>query len=278
MKFGIATFLTDRGIGPGSLGAALEQRGFHSLMIAEHSHMPYAFAEPRPGAGNLPPDLYRTLDPFVALACAAATTRVLTLTTGVVLLAQRDVIYTAKEVATLDLVSNGRVIFGVGAGWNRHEMRNHGVVPKARGAKLNEQIRALKQIWSNDNAQSHGEFVEFGALASWPKPVQQPGPPIYIGGASPAALERLKTLGDGWLPLGGIAAETIVRTRRWLADHGRPGMPTIICGAGHDEGTLAAYAEAGVDEVGLLLPTLPESATLSRLDELAAVAESFASR
>jgi alkanesulfonate monooxygenase SsuD/methylene tetrahydromethanopterin reductase-like flavin-dependent oxidoreductase (luciferase family) len=136
MKVGIATFVTDRGIRPGPLAAAVEQRGFHSLIIAEHSHMPYAFDEPYSGTGDLPHDLYRTCDPFVALACAAATTHTLTLTTGVVLLAQRDVIYTAKEVATLDLVSNGRVIFGVGVGSNRHEMRHHGVAPKTRGAKV----------------------------------------------------------------------------------------------------------------------------------------------
>lgn len=275
MKFGISTFVTDRGMAPGRLAAAVEQRGFHSLIVAEHSHMPYVTAETYSGAGPLPHDLYRTLDPFVALACAASTTRTLTLTTGVVVLTQRDVIYTAKEVASLDLISDGRVIFGVGVGWNRPEMQHHGVAPKTRSAKFNEQIRALKNIWSNEIAEFHGQFIDFGAMASWPKPVQQPGPPIYIGGASPAALERLRTLGDGWLPLGGVAPEEIMRTRRWLADHGRPGVPITVCGAGREKEALAAYAEAEVDEAALLLPTLPEAATLRELDELANVAQSL---
>jgi alkanesulfonate monooxygenase SsuD/methylene tetrahydromethanopterin reductase-like flavin-dependent oxidoreductase (luciferase family) len=146
MKFGIETFVTDRGIAPARLAAAVEERGFPSLIVAEHSHMPLAFEEPSPGAGELPPDLYRTLDPFVALASAAATTRTLLLTTGVVLLAWRDVIFTAKEVAALGLVSNGRVVFGVGIGWNRHQMRHHGLDPATRGNKLNEQLRALRKI------------------------------------------------------------------------------------------------------------------------------------
>ena len=276
MKFGIATFVTDRGMAPGPLAKAVEERGFHSLVVAEHSHMPVAFEEPYPGAGELPPDLYRTLDPFVALASAAASTHSLRLTTGVVLLAQRDVILAAKEVATLDLVSNGRVVFGVGSGWNQHEMRHHGVDPATRGAKLDEQLQALKQIWANDTAEFRGNFVNFDALASWPKPVQQPYPPIYIGGASPAALQRLRLLGDGWLPLGGIAPDDVLRGRRWLADQGRPEVPTTICSAGRDRNTSAAYAQAGVDEVSFRLPTLPEATTLRELDELADLAQSVA--
>lgn len=275
MKFGISTVVTDRGMAPGRLAAEVEQRGFHSLIVSEHSHMPYDNAPRYPSADALPRDLYRSLDPFVALACAATTTSTLTLTTGVVLLPQRDVIYTAKEVASLDLISDGRLVFGVGVGWNRHEMRHHGVAPKTRGAKFDEQIRALKSIWSNETAEFHGEFVTFGAIASWPKPVQQPSPPIYIGGTSPAALERLRNLGDGWLPLPGVAPEQIVRTRRWLADHGRPSVPITICCAERDKATLAAYAEAEVDEAALLLPALPEAAALRELDELAAVAHSL---
>lgn len=275
MKFGIATFVTDEGMAPGPLAAAVEERGFHSLTIAEHSHMPLAFAEPYPGAGELPRNLFRTLDPFVALASAAETTRTLTLATGVILLTQRDVIYTAKEVSSVDLLSNGRLVLGVGVGWNRHEMRNHGLKPAARGAKIDEQIRALKQMWMNDTAEFHGDFVDFGPLAMYPKPIQRPHPRIYIGGMSRAALERVCSLGDGWLPLGGVPAHKIMRARRWLADNGRPDVPITICGGPRDKETVAAYAEAGVDEVALHLPTLPESAALHELDELAAVAGAF---
>jgi len=135
MKFGVAAFITDEGVGPGRLGAAVEERGFHSLVVTEHSHIPVAYEEPYPGAGKLPRVYHRTLDPFVALSSAAAVTRDLVLTTGIVLLSQRDVIYTAKEVASLDLVSNGRVVLGVGLGWNREEMSNHGTDPATRGAR-----------------------------------------------------------------------------------------------------------------------------------------------
>jgi probable F420-dependent oxidoreductase len=282
MKFGIATFVTDLGIRPGALAKAVEERGFNSLVVAEHSHKPLTHSH-KPLTSDktdtrvveLPPFFYRTLDPFVALASAAASTQTLTLTTGVVLLGQRDVIFTAKEVASLDLVSDGRVVFGVGAGWNRQEMRNHGHEPDTRGNRLNEQIRALRTIWTNDTAEFHGEYVSFDALASWPKPVQQPFPPIYIGGASTAALERLRSLGDGWLPLGGIPPDEVLRGRRWLADHGRLDIPTTICGAGRDRQTLEAYAQAGVDEIALLLPTLPEADTLRELDELTDIAQSI---
>jgi alkanesulfonate monooxygenase SsuD/methylene tetrahydromethanopterin reductase-like flavin-dependent oxidoreductase (luciferase family) len=148
VKFGVATFISDEGISPRRLGAAVEERGFNSLVVTEHSHIPVAYEEPYPGAGELPRVYHRTLDPFVALSSVAAVTRDLVLTTGIVLLPQRDVIYASKEVASLDLVSNGRVALGVGLGWNREEMRNHGTDPATRGAKMNEQLAALKQIWT----------------------------------------------------------------------------------------------------------------------------------
>lgn len=182
MRFGISTFVTDESMLPGSLATEVEQRGFHSLIVTEHSHMPVAYEPPYPGAGEPPREYYRTLDPFVALASAATTTRNLVLVTGVVLLPQRDVIYTAKEVATLDLISDGRLVLGVGVGWNQLEMRHHGLDPASRGRKLNEQIRALKEIWTSDVAEFHGEHVDFAPLFSWPKPVQTPHPPIYVGG------------------------------------------------------------------------------------------------
>jgi probable F420-dependent oxidoreductase len=274
VRFGVATFITDEGVCPRRLGAAVEERGFNSLVVTEHSHIPVAYEEPYPGAGELPRVYHRTLDPFVALSSAAAVTRDLVLTTGIVLLPQRDVIYTAKEVASLDLISNGRVALGVGLGWNREEMRNHGTDPATRGAKMNEQLAALKKIWTHQQAEFHGRLIDFAPIFSWPKPVQRPHPPIYIGGESRAALERLRTLGDGWLPQAATPPETLRRVRLWLADNGRTNVPVTIFGAGRDKAALAGYADAEVDEVTFLLPTQPEPETLRDLDELADLASS----
>ncbi|MBN9097495.1 MULTISPECIES: LLM class F420-dependent oxidoreductase [unclassified Pseudonocardia] len=272
MRFGIATFITDEGIRPAALGRALEERGFGSLFLAEHSHIPVRRESPYPGGGELPRIYYRTLDPFVALAAVAAATSTLTLGTGIALLPQRDVIHTAKEVASLDVISDGRVAFGVGAGWNREEMANHGVDPTTRGKRMDEQLAALKAIWADDEAEFHGTQIDFDPIFSWPKPVQRPHPPIYLGGESPAALRRLVEYGDAWLPRARTSPEEIVRVRGWLADQGREKVPFTVFSAPPDPAVLAGYAEAGVDEVTLALPTLDEDATLRRLDELAAVA------
>jgi probable F420-dependent oxidoreductase len=182
------------------------------------------------------------------------------------------VLYTAKEVATLDLVSNGRVALGVGIGWNRDEMRHHGVDPTTRGAKIDEQIRALKEIWTNETAEFHGEFVDFSPSHSWPKPVQRPHPPILIGGTSRAALRRLRSLGDGWLAHAGVTVAEIRCAREWLADNGRPDVPISVWGAGRDKATLSGYTEAGVDNTDFMLPSLSESDALRELDQLAELA------
>ena len=273
MRFGISTFVTDEGIGPAALGRALEERGFTSLWLAEHSHIPVSRESPYPGGGELPRKYYGTLDPFVALAAAAPVTSRLVLGTGIALLPQRDVIHTAKEVASLDAVSGGRAAFGVGVGWNKEEMRNHGTDPATRGAKMDEQLAALKEIWTTEQAQFHGEHVDFDPIFLRPKPVQRPHPPVYVGGESRAALRRLAALGDGWLPRGGTAPEEIARVRTWLAEQGREGVPVTVFGADTDAGRLDGFARAGVDEVALSLETLPEDETLRVLDELAAVAD-----
>lgn len=275
MKFGISAFITDEGIGAGPLAAAAEERGFNSLCVTEHSHIPVTPKEPIPGDGQIPREYHRTLDPFVALASAAAVTRSLRLSTGILLLPQRDVIYTAKEISSLDVVSQGRLNVGVGVGWNRDEMRNHGTTPATRGDKMNEQLAALRQIWTQAEAEFHGRFIDFDPIFSWPKPIQRPHPPIYIGGESPAALQRLLTLGDGWLPQAATAPEKLREVRQWLADNNRTDVPFMIWGAGRDKATLAGYAEAGVDEVTFLLPTSPEPATLHDLDELSDLARSL---
>jgi len=272
MRFGVATFITDDGIRPDVLGGALEERGFDSLFIAEHSHIPVNRESPWPEGGELPRRYYRTLDPFVALTAVAAVTTRLVLGTGIALLPQRDVIHTAKQVASLDLVSDGRFAFGVGVGWNREEMRNHGTDPTTRGALIDEQLAALKQIWTTEQAEYHGEHVDFDPIYLWPKPVQQPHPPIYLGGESAAALRRLATYGDAWLPRAHTAPEEIGRVRKWLAEQGRDGVPFTVFAADTDERRLAGYVDAGVDEITLMLDTLPEAETLRALDELTAVA------
>ena len=272
MRFGVATFITDYGIRPDALGRALEERGFDSLFIAEHSHIPVSRESPWPEGGELPRRYYRTLDPFVALTAVAAVTTRLVLGTGIALLPQRDVIHTAKQVASLDVVSDGRFAFGVGVGWNREEMRNHGTDPTTRGALIDEQLAALKQIWTTEQAEYHGEHVDFDPIYLWPKPVQQPHPPIYLGGESAAALRRLAAYGDAWLPRAHTAPEEIVRVRKWLAEQGRDGVPFTVFAADTDERRLAGYVDAGVDEITLMLDTLPEAETLRALDELTAVA------
>ena len=272
VKFGVATFVTDEGIRPAPLARALETRGFDSVFLAEHSHIPTSRESPYPGGGDLPRKYYRTLDPFLTLAEMGAVTENLLLGTGIALLPQRDVIHTAKQVASLDLMSGGRVQFGVGAGWNREEMRDHGVDPRTRGPLMTEQLGALTQLWTEDEAEFHGEYVDFDPTFCWPKPVQSPHPPIYLGGESEAALNRLATHGDAWLPRAHTSIDEIHRVRSWLADQGRTDVPFTVFGLGTDQDAIRAYADAGVDSVTFMLETLPEDETLAALDDLAEAA------
>ena len=224
MKFGIATFVTDESISPLVLGPALEERGFDSVFLAEHSHIPVSRQTPlsarrRPAAQVLPdPGSFRRAD-----RDGSASTRNLLVGTGIALLPQRDVIHLAKEVASVDLVSGGRFQFGVGVGWNREEMRNHGTDPRTRGALMDEMLAALVQIWTTEQAQFHGQYVDFDPIFAWPKPVQQPHPPIYVGGESDAALARLARFGDAWFPRSNTSPDKLRQVREWLADAGSPG-------------------------------------------------------
>ncbi|MET8159064.1 LLM class F420-dependent oxidoreductase [Sphaerisporangium sp. NPDC005289] len=268
MRVGVTTFITDEGIRSAVLAKALEERGFDSLFLHEHSHVPVKRETPFIMGGELPRVYYRTLDPFVALSVAATVTDDLLLGTGVALLAQRDVIHTAKEVASLDLVSHGRVIFGVGTGWNREEMRDHGTDPRTRGALLNERLTAIKEIWTKDEAEFHGRYVDFDPMFCWPKPVQDPHPPIYIGGDGQAALARVAEHGDGWMP---HSADDPARVRPQLDQLAEVAgdVPVIVASVSPDAELIAAYAEAGADRLALSLPTLPEDETLHVLDEFA---------
>ncbi|MCW2883526.1 MAG: Luciferase-like monooxygenase [Streptosporangiaceae bacterium] len=272
MRYGVATFVTDEGIAPAPLGRALEERGLQSLFLAEHTHIPVSRETPYPGGGELPRIYYRTLDPFITLGVVAAVTERLTLGTGIALVIQRDPIVLAKEVASLDLVSGGRVALGVGAGWNREEMRDHGTDPRTRTKLLRERILAMKEIWTKDEAEFHGEFVDFGPMYSWPKPVQRPHPPILIGGAAPAALDRVLDYGDGWMPIyprdvQELGAQ-IAELRRRGAEQGREHIPVLVYMAPPRPDVVARLAEIGVDEILFALPTEPEPATLKLLDEM----------
>jgi probable F420-dependent oxidoreductase len=273
MRYGVATFVTDEGIAPAPLGRALEGRGFQSLFLAEHTHIPVSRESPYPGGGELPRMYYRTLDPFVTLGVVAGVTERLRLGTGIALVIQRDPIVLAKEVASLDLVSGGRVDFGVGAGWNREEMRDHGTDPRTRTKLLRERVLAMKEIWTKDEAEFHGEFVDFGPMFSWPKPVQRPHPPILIGGSAPVALDRVLDYGDGWLPNYPRDPEQLGAQIRELrsrgTERGREHIPVVVYAVPPKPEVVARLAEMGVDEILFYLPTEPEPETLKRLDEFA---------
>ncbi|MGI9601133.1 MAG: LLM class F420-dependent oxidoreductase, partial [Acidimicrobiales bacterium] len=190
MLYGTAIFPTDYSMHPADLGRALEERGFESLWVAEHSHIPVERTTPWPGGAELPKMYYDVADPFVALSMAAAVTSTLKLATGICLVVQRDPIQTAKQVASLDLYSGGRFLFGVGGGWNAEEMANHGTEFDGRWKLLRERIEAMKAIWTESAAEYHGEHVDFDPINQWPKPAQKPHPPIHVGGAAPGGARR----------------------------------------------------------------------------------------
>ena len=270
MKFGISTFVTDEGIAPGVLARAIEERGFDSLFIAEHTHIPLSRKSPWPRGGELPRKYYRTLDPFVTLTVAAAATERLLLGTGVALVVERDPIITAKEVASLDLVSGGRMIFGIGVGWNREEMENHGTDPRSRGKLMDERVRAMIEIWTKDESEFHGQYVNFDPIGAWPKPLQKPYPPIYVGGGSPA-FERIVEFGDAWLANGLFPGDLEPLLGELRETAGRD-VPVSVFNASSEPEDLKAYRRLGVERILLGLPTLPENETLDQLDELAGAA------
>ncbi|WP_326569782.1 LLM class F420-dependent oxidoreductase [Amycolatopsis rhabdoformis] len=275
MKLGVFSFVTDEGIRPDALARGVEERGFDSLFVGEHSHIPADRQSPYPAGGELPRMYYRMYDPFVALTAAASVTSTLLLGTGVALLAQRDPIQTAKEVASLDHFSGGRVLFGVGAGWNLEEMRDHGTDPDARGRLLDERLDAMKLLWTEEEATFHGEFTNFDRAVAYPKPARSPHPPIYIGGNSRHAAKRAGRHGGVWMPNSVVVPEKVGKLMA-LRDEFAPGTPVSMFAVGSkNEALLEAYAEAGVERVTFLLGTRPEAETLSRLDALVGVVEKY---
>jgi probable F420-dependent oxidoreductase len=279
MKLGIAALPIDTAIRPDALAVAVEERGFESLWFGDHSHIPASRETPWPGGAELPEVYYRILAPVVALTSAAAVTTTLRLGTGVLLVAQRDPIHVAKELATLDLLSGGRVLFGVGSGWNVEEMRDHGTDPRTRGRLLEERVEAIRMIWTTERASYHGDFVEFDDMFSWPKPVQQPHPPVHVGGAFPVGLERALRIGDGWIPMSnrgdGDFAGHLARLPELAEKAGRSpqGFEVTIYGAPRDSDALLGLASLGVDRAVFVVGAADEPRTLAYLDTLAELAD-----
>jgi probable F420-dependent oxidoreductase len=275
MKFGIACMFTDESISPADLAVAAEDRSFDSLFVGEHSHVPASRETPFPFGGDLPREFYRELDSFSSLSVAAAVTTSITLGTGVTLLAQRDVIYTAKEVATLDLLSGGRLVFGVGVGWMIENTRNHGIDPVTRGKRLDESLKAIKEIWANDQAEFHGQYIDFDPIFAWPKPVQKPNPPIYVGGEGVPALRRLNALGDVWMP---NAARDVAGARaqvNLLRQHASTKPMTAYAAIPDNLQVIEEYVKQGIDQIVFWTPSLPRDPALTTLDDLMETATKF---
>ena len=276
MHIGAMIFATDYTIRTDELAIALEERGFESLFVPEHTHIPASRKSPWPGGADLPKDYWHTHDPFVSLAYAGAVTNNLKLGTGICLLSQREPIVTAKSVASLDMMSNGRLIFGIGGGWNVEEMEDHGVQYKTRFAQMREHVLAMKALWTEDEATFHGEFVNFDAAWAYPKPVQNPHPPVILGGETDYTLRRIVEYGDGWLPRarnGFDAKENLDRLARIAEEGGRDpsDLSVSVFGAPDDQSLLDGWAEAGITRALLTLPSEPRDDVLRRLDRYSAV-------
>ena len=276
MEFGASIFFTDYSISPPELAVALEERGFDALWAAEHSHIPTSRRTPAPGGGELAKRYYDVMDPFVTLTAAAAVTKRLKVGTGVCLVIQRDTIQTAKLVASIDQVSGGRFLFGIGAGWNQDEMEDHGTVFATRFKQMREQIEAMTEIWTKDKPEYHGEIVDFPQMMTWPKPVQKPRPPVIVGGAFPWAARRAIRYGDGWFPLAGgdrygDPLDFLPRFRRMVEEAGRdPGSLEItVGGAPEDLDTLKRYRDLGVARVNFPVPPAKADEVLPILDRVA---------
>jgi len=272
MQVGAAMFFTDYSMGPAELGRALEERGFESLWAPEHSHIPLSRKSTFPSGGELPKQYYDVMDPFVTLTAAAAVTKKLKLGTGVCLVIQRDTIQTAKLVASLDQVSDGRFLFGIGGGWNQDEMEDHGTVYATRFKKMREQIDAMREIWTKPKPEYHGEIVDFPPMMTWPKPVQHPMP-VILGGAFPHAARRALRYGNGWIPHSRRpqyedVTDFLPHFRQMAAEAGRDPaeVPITVWGIGQDVGRLQRYRDQGIARVVVSLPAEPADKTLPRLD------------
>jgi probable F420-dependent oxidoreductase len=273
MRLGLTTFATDRTLDVAELARAAEDRGFASLYLPEHTHIPVNRATPAPtGDAELADEYRRTLDPLVALAVCAAVTERLLLGTGVALVAQHDPIGYAKAWATLDHVSGGRTVVGVGFGWNREEMADHGVDYDTRRERAREHMLAMYALWAEDDATFRGDYVSFDPTWSWPKPLQQPRPPVLVGGgAGPKLFAHVAEWADGWMPIGGAGVRDALPALRdaWSAAR-RAGDPAVVpFGTLPTAAKLAHYEAIGCREVVLRVPAAGRDVVLATLDEYA---------
>ena len=276
MQIGVATFAAEGAIGPHDLGRAVEERGFGALFLGEHTHMPAS--RPPDAPGSLPWYYYRPLDPFLALSAAAVATDRITLGTAICLVVQRDPITLAKEVASIDALSGGRFQFGVGAGWQPEEIANHGTDPATRGALFRERVLAMQTIWTSEIAEFHGRYVDFTPLYSWPKPVQQPYPPVLVGGNGPKVVDRVLAFGDGWIPMAfdlESLAAPIADLRTRAAEQGRGDLPVTVCALAPTPENLARADELGVARVLFAIDAASADDTARQLDDLAQVAAPY---
>jgi probable F420-dependent oxidoreductase len=267
VKLGLAIFATDEGMAPDRLARLAEERGFESLFVTEHTHIPVSRASPAPRGGELPREYSHTLDPFVALTAAACATERLRVGTGICLIVERDPITTAKAVASLDQISGGRFLFGVGGGWNLEEMRNHGTDPERRFSLMKHRVRAMKTIWTEGEAAYEGPGVAFGPIWSWPKPVQKPHPPVLIAGNGPRAIDRVLAYGDEWLPEPEEGLTDRIREcleRAGAAD--RAGVAVTVHGARPAD--VESYAVAGAHRCTFWLPPRGPAEIERRVEEL----------
>jgi probable F420-dependent oxidoreductase len=274
MHFGAAIFATDYAIRPDELARELEQRGFESIWLPEHTHIPVSRRTPYPAGGDLPKEYWHTHDPFVALTAAAIVTTKLRVATGISLIIERDTIITAKEVASLDMLSGGRFIFGIGGGWNAEEMENHGTNFKTRWRLLREQVLAMKEIWTKDEAEFHGEFVNFDKIWSYPKPLQKPHPPVLMGGHGPTTFDRVIEFCDGWMPIGfrmTDVAEKIAALRQRAGQAGRDpqSISITIFAAKPEPAAIEELQSAGVERAVFMLPPADRDTVLPLLDKCA---------
>jgi probable F420-dependent oxidoreductase len=280
MKFGVVMFPTDYSISPVELGRAAEDLGFESLFFPEHTHIPSSRQSPWGGGAELPAEYWHCLDPFVALSAVAAVTERIKLGTGICLVIERDPITLAKEVASLDLLSNGRVLFGIGGGWNREEMAHHGTDFTRRWKVLRERLEAMQAIWTQDEAEYHGEFVNFEPIWSWPKPVQKPYPPVLIGGDGANTFKRVVRYGDGWMPIGGRTrtdfADRLQELNDLAAEAGRGPIPVTIFMPPPKPELIEEHARLGVERVVFGLPSAPADEVLPKLKRHAELAAQFA--
>lgn len=280
MKFGVVMFPTDYSIDPVSVAKEVEARGFESLFFPEHTHIPASRITPWPGGADLPKEYWHTYDPFVALTAAAMVTQKLLIGTGICLVTEREPIALAKAVASIDNVSGGRFLFGIGAGWNVEEMANHGTDAAHRFGVMRERVLAMKRIWTEEEAEFHGKHVDFDPLWSYPKPVQQPHPPVLVGGSGKHTFKRVMDYGDGWMPIPGRfetpLGEQIAKLQEMASQAGRGRIPVTVYGTLPRPEVIAHYQEIGVDRCIFWMPSVEADEAKTLLDRYAALMEEVA--